>query len=151
MIPYSSNINLLLHMDKFSCIGLFCLISFRWVGNQKKYEWKFAGSDMNIAVVAKFRNIEYIEPGATATDDRRIVFQKMIAEACMQPAPFETIIVHSLSRFFRDAPEFGLYERQEVMMSGRHADVVNAMQKAAQGCPIGLPRTGSVWGALPDS
>jgi site-specific DNA recombinase len=56
--------------------------------------------------------VEYIEPGATATDDRRVVFQQMIAEACMSPSPFEAIVVHSFSRFFRDALEFGLYERQ---------------------------------------
>ena len=54
---------------------------------------------------------EYIEPGASATDDRRPVFQKMIQEATAKPAPFEAIVVHSLSRFFRDAVEFGLYER----------------------------------------
>ena len=55
---------------------------------------------------------EYVEPGASATDDRRPVFQKMIEEACVTPAPFEAIIVHSLSRFFRDSLEFGLYERR---------------------------------------
>ena len=27
--------------------------------------------------------VEYIEPGASATDDRRPVFQQMIAEACV--------------------------------------------------------------------
>ena len=36
----------------------------------------------------------------------------MIAEACGTPPPFDTIIVHSLSRFFRDSIEFGLYERR---------------------------------------
>ena len=35
----------------------------------------------------------------------------MIAEACHTPSPFEAIVVHSLSRFFRDSLEFGLYER----------------------------------------
>jgi DNA invertase Pin-like site-specific DNA recombinase len=35
----------------------------------------------------------------------------MIGEACVNPAPFEAIVVHSLSRFFRDSLEFGLYER----------------------------------------
>ena len=54
---------------------------------------------------------EYVEPGASATDDRRPVFQRMIAEACVAPSPFEAIVVHSLSRFFRDSIEFGLYER----------------------------------------
>jgi DNA invertase Pin-like site-specific DNA recombinase len=54
---------------------------------------------------------EYVEPGASATDDRRPVFQRMIAEASVKPSPFEAIVVHSLSRFFRDSLEFGLYER----------------------------------------
>jgi site-specific DNA recombinase len=56
--------------------------------------------------------VEYIEPGVSATDDRRLVFQQMIAKACTEPSPFEGVVVHSLSRFFRDALEFGLYERQ---------------------------------------
>ena len=56
--------------------------------------------------------MEYVELGRTATDDRRAVFQQMIAEATMDPPPFEAIIVHSQSRFFRDAIDFGLYERQ---------------------------------------
>ena len=55
---------------------------------------------------------EYVEAGATATDDRRPVFQQMIGDACLSPPPFEAIVVHSLSRFFRDALEFGLYERR---------------------------------------
>jgi len=56
--------------------------------------------------------MEYQELGASATDDRRPVFQQMIQESCVPDAPFDAIIVHSLSRFFRDALEFGLYERQ---------------------------------------
>jgi site-specific DNA recombinase len=56
--------------------------------------------------------VEYVEPGASATDDRRPVFQQMISEACVSPSPFGAIIVHSLSRFFRDSIEFGLYERK---------------------------------------
>ncbi len=55
---------------------------------------------------------EYVEPGASATDDRRPVFQDMIADATISPAPFEVIVVHSLSRFFRDAIALGLYERK---------------------------------------
>ena len=56
--------------------------------------------------------MEYIEPGASATDDRRPVFQQMIGDACVSPPPFDAIIIHSLSRFFRDVIEFGLYERR---------------------------------------
>jgi site-specific DNA recombinase len=54
---------------------------------------------------------EYVEPGATATDDRRAVFQQMIADATQPPAPFDAILVHSRSRFFRDLFEFLQYER----------------------------------------
>ena len=55
---------------------------------------------------------EYVEPGASATDDRRPFFQKMIADATLFPPPFEAIVIHSLSRFFRDVISFGLYERR---------------------------------------
>jgi site-specific DNA recombinase len=57
---------------------------------------------------------EYVEPGASATDDKRPVFQKMIADAMIKPSAFEAIIIHSLSRFFRDGIEFGVYERKLV-------------------------------------
>src|SRR5664280_873474 len=43
--------------------------------------------------------IEYIEPGASATDDKRPVFQQMMTEACQNPSAF-------------DAIEFGLCERR---------------------------------------
>ena len=55
---------------------------------------------------------EYIEPGASATDDRRPEFQQMISDATLKPSPYEAIIMHSLSRFFRDSLQFALYERQ---------------------------------------
>ena len=49
---------------------------------------------------------EYVEAGASATDDKRAQFQRMIERACDGDNPFDVIIVHSYSRFFRDA--FGL-------------------------------------------
>lgn len=55
---------------------------------------------------------EYVEPGASATDDKRPIFQKMIDEAMVKPPAFQAIIIHSLSRFFRDGIEFGVYERK---------------------------------------
>jgi DNA invertase Pin-like site-specific DNA recombinase len=56
--------------------------------------------------------VEYVEPGASATDDRRPVFQQMIGEAGQVPRPFEAILVHSQSRFFRDLVQYALYERK---------------------------------------
>jgi DNA invertase Pin-like site-specific DNA recombinase len=55
---------------------------------------------------------EFIEPGASATDDKRPVFQQMIQDAMQKPPSFECIIIHSLSRFFRDGIQFGVYERK---------------------------------------
>ena len=55
--------------------------------------------------------MEYVEPGASATDDRRPVFQQMITDATLSPSPYEAIIVHSRSRFFRDLFQFLSYER----------------------------------------
>lgn len=56
--------------------------------------------------------MEFVEPGASATDDKRPEFQKMIGAALEKSGPFEAIIIHSLSRFFRDGIEFGVYERK---------------------------------------
>ena len=56
--------------------------------------------------------VEYVEPGASATDDRRPIFKQMISEASNNPSPFDAIIIHSLSRFFRDLFQFTFYERQ---------------------------------------
>lgn len=55
---------------------------------------------------------EYIEPGVSATDDRRPEFQQMVTDATLKPSPYEVIVVHSLSRFFRDHIASALYERQ---------------------------------------
>jgi site-specific DNA recombinase len=55
---------------------------------------------------------EYVEPGASATDDKRPVFQQLINDAMQKPQAFEAIIIHSLSRFFRDGIQFGVYERK---------------------------------------
>ncbi len=55
---------------------------------------------------------EYIEPGASATDDKRPLFQQMMGDALLKPPAFEAIIVHSHSRFFRDGIEAGVHERK---------------------------------------
>ncbi|MGE3363940.1 MAG: recombinase family protein [Rhizobiaceae bacterium] len=55
---------------------------------------------------------EFVEPGASATDDKRPAFQRMMDEASQRPAPFDTIIVHSFSRFFRDQFQLEFYVRR---------------------------------------
>lgn len=44
---------------------------------------------------------EYVEPGLTA-DDRRPVFQQMVERACDPDHPYDIILVHAFSRFYRD-------------------------------------------------
>ena len=52
------------------------------------------------------------ERGASATSDRRPVFQKMIEQALRKDQPFDLIVVHSFSRFFRDMFENEFYLRK---------------------------------------
>ena len=55
---------------------------------------------------------EHVEPGASAVDDNRLAFQAMIAEAEDGDRPYDVIVVHSLSRFFRDAFGLEMYVRR---------------------------------------
>ena len=55
---------------------------------------------------------EFIEAGASAGDDRRPVFQQMIERACDGDRSFDLIVVHSYSRFFREAFEQEFYLRK---------------------------------------
>ncbi|MDO8961495.1 MAG: recombinase family protein [Methylophilus sp.] len=70
--------------------------------------------------------MEYIEPGASATDDRRPSFQQMVADATSDSQPYEAIIVHSRSRFFRDLFEFLNYER---MLKRANCKIVSITQQ----------------------
>ena len=54
----------------------------------------------------------FVEPGNTATDDRRPAFQDMIDSALEKPPAFDVIVVHSFSRFFRDQFQFEFYLRK---------------------------------------
>ena len=55
---------------------------------------------------------EYVEPGASATDDRRPAFQTMLERACDADHPYDVIVVHSFSRFFRDGATMELTIRK---------------------------------------
>ena len=52
----------------------------------------------------------YVEPGASARDDKRPVFQEMIAEARRKDHPIDIILTLTTSRFFRDATEARVYK-----------------------------------------
>ena len=55
---------------------------------------------------------EYVEAGASAGDDRRPSFQQMIERACDGEHAFDLVVVHSYSRFFREAFEQEFYLRK---------------------------------------
>ena len=55
---------------------------------------------------------EFVEAGASAGDDRRPVFQQMVERACDGEQAFDLIMVHSYSRFFREAFEQEFYLRK---------------------------------------
>ena len=54
----------------------------------------------------------YVDAGASATNDRRPEFQRMIDAGTGKPAAFEVVVVHSFSRFFRDLFELEFYVRK---------------------------------------
>src|SRR5260370_35664907 len=58
---------------------------------------------------------EYIEPGVSATDDRRPEFQRMIDAATSKPPAFDGIADHSSSRSFRDQSQLECYGRRLAM------------------------------------
>jgi hypothetical protein len=55
---------------------------------------------------------DYVEPGASATDDRRPEFRRMIDAATTKPPAFDVILVRSFSRFFRDRFQLEFYVRR---------------------------------------
>ncbi len=55
---------------------------------------------------------EFVEPGASATDDRRPVFQEMLEVARSPDRPFDVIVVHSFSRFYRNGAEMEMAIRR---------------------------------------
>jgi len=55
---------------------------------------------------------EFVEPGASATDDRRPAFQRMLDEASSPDRRFDIICVHAFSRFYRNGAEMELTIRK---------------------------------------
>ena len=70
---------------------------------------------------------EFVEPGASATDDNRPEFQKMIERACDDDHPYDAIVVHSLSRFFRDGFGLELYVRKLAKAGVRLLSITQAL------------------------
>jgi len=52
---------------------------------------------------------EYVEPGDSAMDDRRPIFQQMIEDASCKSRPYDAILVFARSRIFRNTMDSALY------------------------------------------
>jgi site-specific DNA recombinase len=76
---------------------------------------------------------EYVEAGASATDDRRPAFQKMMEDAASKPRPFDIIVVHSYSRFYRDAVEAGVHLKRLKRLGIRLVSVTQPTAEDATG------------------
>lgn len=55
---------------------------------------------------------EFVDAGASARDDKRPEFQAVMDMACIDPSPFDVIVVHSQSRFFRDTAGYVFSKRR---------------------------------------
>jgi site-specific DNA recombinase len=72
----------------------------------------------------------YREPGASATDDNRPQFQSMVEAATARDRPYDLVIVHSFSRFFRDQFEFERYRRK---LAKAKVELVSITQDVGEG------------------
>jgi DNA invertase Pin-like site-specific DNA recombinase len=75
---------------------------------------------------------EYAEPGASAMDDKRPVFQTMIDRACDGDRDIDAIVVHSFSRFMRDSFAFEFYVRK---LSKQGVALISITQDVVEGDP----------------
>jgi DNA invertase Pin-like site-specific DNA recombinase len=68
------------------------------------------------------------EHGASALDEDRPEFQRMVDRACSKDHPFDVIVVHSFSRFSRDAMHSEFYTRK---LRKAGVDIVSITQEFA--------------------
>src|SRR5438874_6712024 len=69
----------------------------------------------------------YVEPGASATNDRRPEFQRMMEAGSTKSAPFDVVVVHSFSRLFRDHFELEFYVRKLAKNGVRPVSITQEM------------------------
>jgi len=79
----------------------------------------------------------YIDPGASARDDNRPEFQRMVSDVKMGNVKADLLLVHSFSRFFRESYGFAFYAR-ELMQHG--VQVVSMTQETGEGAQGELMR-----------
>ena len=109
---------------------------------QAEHETSLADQIASIERHCASRAIElveiYREPGASATDDNRPMFRAMIEAATGAERPYDMVIVHSFSRFFRDQFEFERYRRQ---LQKAKVELISITQDVGEGHMADLVRS----------
>jgi site-specific DNA recombinase len=109
---------------------------------QAEHETSLADQVTAITAYCEARDIlledVFREPGASATDDNRPQFQAMIETATARERPYDLIIVHSFSRFFRDQFEFERYRRK---LSKAKVGLISITQDVGEGATGDLVRS----------
>jgi DNA invertase Pin-like site-specific DNA recombinase len=92
--------------DRHDCAGSCCPLPTGLDGRQADNDLSIPDQRRQARAYCASRGWEivadYVEPGVSATDDRRPGFQRMIDAATTKPPTFDVIVVHSFSRLFRD-------------------------------------------------
>ena len=81
---------------------------------------------------------EFVDAGASARDDKRPQFQRMMEWACVDPSPFDVILVHSQSRFFRDVAGYTFWKRK---LESFGVSVVSMTQDFGEGSSANFAET----------
>ena len=109
---------------------------------QAEHETSLTDQVAAISAYCEARNIELVEvfrePGASATDDNRPQFQAMIEAATARERPYDAVIVHSFSRFFRDQFEFERYRRK---LAKAKVELISITQDVGEGATGDLVRS----------
>lgn len=83
---------------------------------QAQHDLSLPDQERAIAEYAESKGWEiarvFVEAGVSARSDNRPVFQEMMAEALSKPAPYKHVVVHSMSRIFRDEMYYEWYRRK---------------------------------------
>lgn len=81
---------------------------------------------------------QFVDAGASARDDKRPNFQALLDAACIDPSPFDVVLVHSQSRFFRDTVGYALSKRR---LAKHGVTLVSMTQDFGEGPPAEFAET----------
>src|SRR3546814_9875539 len=72
---------------------------------------------------------EYTERGASGTNENRPELQRLMSDATRVEKPFDVVVVHSFSRFFRDAYKFEFHRRKLEKQAEEHTSELQSLMR----------------------